>query len=81
MKYVPIIIFYFCMGVYHVLDIIIRTVFNLFILIWDFKWSTAKLYSYKTVYDFAQKKGEYGKQITLCQLYSTDYHFKINEND
>lgn len=75
MKYILLAIFFFFVGVYHLLDIIIRTILNLFILTWDLKWAKVELHSYKEVYIFGDSPVS-GKSIKISQLYSYDYHFK-----
>lgn len=75
MKYILLGIFFLLVGIYHLCDIIIRTIFNLFILTWDFKWSNAELLSYKDVYILGSKYSK-GKTIKVSELYSYDYQFK-----
>lgn len=75
MKYILLTFFYLLVVVYHLCDIIIRTICNFFILTWDFKWSSAELFSYKDVYIIGDKHSQ-GKTIKVSQLYSYNHHFK-----
>lgn len=50
MKYICIVLFYIVIVLWHLIDIVFRTVVNFFIFTWDFKIKDKKFYSYRTVF-------------------------------
>jgi hypothetical protein len=63
MKYILILLFYIIAFIVHLMDAIIRTIFNTFIFLWDFKLSGEAFYSYKKIYDF-EKGGMQQRNIS-----------------
>jgi len=81
MKYILILIFYLLAFIWHLIDIIFRTIANLFIASWDFKWKDKKFYSYKTIWYFGDKFGDgKDKQVPLKLHYSA-LHFLHPHHD
>ncbi len=69
MKYLLILAFYIMAFIYHVLDIVIRTIWNFFVITWDFKWKPEKLYSYNTIHHIGDKHNA-GEDVSISKHYS-----------
>jgi hypothetical protein len=71
MKYIFILIFYIVAFFWHLIDVIFRTIANLIIATWDFKWKKYKFYSYREIWYIGDKFGD-GKdrQVPLSIHYS-----------
>lgn len=69
MKYLLILIFYIIAFLYHVLDIFFRTIYNLFVFIWDFKWETDKFLPYNTIHHIGSKHDK-GEDVSIAKHYS-----------
>lgn len=81
MKYLLILIFYILAFIWHIFDIIGRTITNLFIAIWDFKWKDKRFYSYKEIWYIGDKfNNGKDRQVPLCIHYSLD-HFLHSHHD
>lgn len=72
MKYIVILIFYVMAGFWHLLDVIFRTIFNIFIFMWDFKIKDKKFFSYKTIFMPDKYKNE---QCPVKDYYSIKKQF------